>query len=377
MAISHFNFPTPIDFGAGSIKMLGDLLKSKTCKKPCVVTDQGVAKLDFFSNIITDLKKQGLTPVIYADTIGNPVASHVRAGVKAYKDSGSDSVIIVGGGAAIDVGKAIALLATNPGDLYDYEDFKDDALSAVNPLPFTIAVPTTAGTGSEVGRSSVISDDETKQKKIIFDPNMLPDHVVADPELTVGLPASVTAATGMDALTHNIEAYLATPYHPICAGIALQGTKLIGRSLVKAVNEPTNIEARSDMLMASMMGAIAFQKGLGVTHSCAHALSTCFDLHHGLANALMLSACMKFNEQAVPELIKDLCHALEIPQNGDALCKFVDETNQKISLPQGLSELGVEITDQLIDVAFADPIHPINPRPVTKEDFRALFEASM
>jgi len=377
MSIAHFNFPTSIDFGAGAIATLPTALAKHSCRRPLLVTDQGVGKLDFFSEIVSMLRKASINPATYTDTVGNPVASHVRSGVKAYKDSDCDSVVIIGGGAALDVGKAVALLATNPGDLFDYEDFKEGALSAENPLPYTIAIPTTAGTGSEVGRSSVISDDNTKQKKIIFDPNMCPDHVIADPELTLGLPASITAATGVDALTHNIEAYLATPYHPMCAGIALEGTKLVGQHLVKAVKEPSNIEARSGMLMASMMGAVAFQKGLGVTHSCAHALSTVFDLHHGLANALMLKACMEFNYESVPSLIHDLCRSLNITESGEAFCQWIEETNKRIEIPSGLGELGVEVTDQLVDIAFADPIHPINPRPVTKADFKTLFEKSM
>lgn len=375
MKVSHLNFPTSIDFGPGAIQTLPKALSNS--KKPMVVTDKGISGLEFFKNILGMLKKSGIDFLVYDETMGNPVASHVRNGVKSYKANQCDSIVTVGGGAAIDVGKAVALMATNPGDLYDYEDFKEGALSAVNPLPWTIAIPTTAGTGSEVGRSSVISDDETHQKKIIFDPSMLPDHVIADPELTFGLPGPVTAATGMDALTHNIEAYLATPYHPMCSGIALEGTKIIGKHLVRAFENPKDLEARSGMLMASMMGATAFQKGLGVTHSCAHALSTVFDLHHGLANALMLNACMKFNYSTVPNLMDDLCVALNIKTGSASLSRWIIETNSRLKLPSGLAELGVEINDRLIDVAFADPIHPFNPRPVTKQDFKNLFNESL
>src|SRR4051812_31121828 len=263
MSTYRFSFPTMIHFGPGVRHQVGNFLKEQKIHRPLIVTDKGVAGLPFIKEIQGEIEKAGLKVRVFGDIWGNPVKSQVSAGVQAFKSHEADCIVGIGGGAALDVAKAIALMATHPGDLFDYEDEKPGARPIDGPIPFWVALPTTAGTGSEVGRSSVISDDQTHIKKIIFSPKLLAKAVFADPELTLDLPAPVTAATGMDALTHCVEAYLAKGYHPICDGIGLEGFRLSAQYLVKATKEPKNIEARSQMMMSSMMGAIAFQKGLG------------------------------------------------------------------------------------------------------------------
>jgi hypothetical protein len=307
---------------------------------------------------------------------GNPVKSQVTAGVAAYRAHRADGVVGVGGGAALDVAKAIALMVQHPGDLFDYEDEKPGARPISREIPYFVAVPTTAGTGSEVGRSAVISDDETRIKKIIFSPRLLARAVFADPELTLGLPPTVTAATGMDALTHCIEAYLAKDYHPICDGIALEGLKLGARALARAVDNGADLLARADMLMASIMGAIAFQKGLGLTHSCAHPLSTVADLHHGLANGVMIDYALAFNAEAVPRRFRDLAAAVGLEDRSPAaFLGWLRDLKAHIGIPRTLGEAGVPRTqlERLADLAMADTCHANNPRPCTRADFHRIY----
>jgi alcohol dehydrogenase class IV len=369
--------PTNIRFGAGSISLLAATLQKAGVKAPLLITDRGLADTAMFKKIEKNLRDEKFKVAVFSDAVGNPVKSHVTAGVVAYGKHGADGIVIVGGGCALDVGKAVALMVHHPGDLFDYEDDKPDGLPIDKVIPFVVAIPTTAGTGSEVGASSVISDDKTHAKKIMFSPRMTPNFVLADPELTVGLPAAVTAATGMDALTHCVEAYLAKSYHPICDGIALEGTRLAMTFLKRAVNDPKDIDARGGMLMASMMGAVAFQKGLGVTHSCAHALSTCYDLHHGLANALMIIPCLRFNLEVVPERFAMLGRTIGIEgndkQRAEGFIKAVDELRLAVGIPKHLKETKGEITDRLIQVAVDDVCHGNNPRPCRAEDFRKLY----
>ncbi|MEO5802584.1 MAG: iron-containing alcohol dehydrogenase, partial [Verrucomicrobiota bacterium] len=314
MAISTFSFPTLIYFGAGARLQLPDFLAENKAFRPLVVTDRGIAPLPMFQDFLKILSHGKLAVSIFSEVFGNPTQSQVVAGVKIFKTHNADSIIGIGGGAALDVAKAIALMANHPGDLFDYEDGKPDARPIDQPIPFLVALPTTSGTGSEVGRSAVISDDTTHIKKIIFSPRLLAKAVFADPELTLDLPGKITAATGMDALTHCIEAFLAKNYHPLCDGIALEGLRLGAANLEKCVKTPRDIEARGAMMMTSMMGAIAFQKGLGINHSCAHALSAICDLHHGLANAVMMPYALPFNISAVPERFARMATTLELPQ---------------------------------------------------------------
>jgi alcohol dehydrogenase class IV len=326
------------------------------------------------------LKDAGLEPGVFSELAGNPLKSQVGAGVKAFRDHKADAIIGLGGGVSLDVAKAIALMVHHPGDLFDYEDDKPGALPVNKEIPFFVAVPTTSGTGSEVGRSAVISDDATHVKKIIFDPKLLAKVVFADPELTLGLPSAATAATGMDALTHCVEAYLAKAYHPICDGIALEGLRLASASLAICVEKPSDIEARGSMMMSSMMGAIAFQKGLGLVHSCAHALSAHKDLHHGLANGLMIDHALAFNIPAVPERFAALSQAVGLKNGkpGDFLA-WLKDLKQKIGIPAGPADKGVQAADikRLAELAFADACHPGNPRPCTQADFEAIFSAAL
>jgi alcohol dehydrogenase class IV len=308
---------------------------------------------------------------------GNPVESQVAAGVAAYRAHRADGIVGIGGGAALDVAKAIALMSTHPGAILDYEDGRAGARAIVGELPYWVAVPTTAGTGSEVGRSTVIADETSHVKRIVFSPRLLARAVFADPELTVGLPAGVTAATGMDALTHCIEAFLAREWHPICDGVALEGLRLAAVNLPRAVRDGKDLEARGGMLMASMMGAIAFQKGLGVTHSCAHALSAVCDLHHGLANGVMIDHALRHNLTGAAERFRRIARTLELARDdGAAVIAWLAQLKKEIGIPARLSETGVrrDQLPRLIDLALADGCHANNPVPCTRDDFGRTFE---
>ena len=292
--IYQYNFPTTIRFGAGSSKELADYLIKNGLSKPLISTDRVVSQLPFFKEIVKDLKQKNISVEVFDDIHKNPVKSDVYKGADAFDNTKRDSIIGIGGGAAIDVARAIVLRIHHREDLFKYDDLIGGDVFVTNDVPHFITIPTTAGTGSEVGRSAIIADDVTHQKKILFSPKLLAKIIFVDPVLTMDLPPFVTAATGMDALTHNMEAYLAKMPHPMCDGIALEGISLIHDSLVQAVNKP-DLESRSKMLIASLMGAVAFQKGLGVVHSLAHPLSALLDTHHGLANAVNIPYGMEFN----------------------------------------------------------------------------------
>jgi alcohol dehydrogenase class IV len=374
-SIYQYNFPTTIRFGAGASKELGDYLLKNELSKPLVVTDATVAQLQFFREIIGDLKKKNISVEVFSDIHKNPVKSDVYSGTDVYDGTERDSVIGIGGGAALDVARAIVLRVNHREDLFTYDDLIGGDVYVTNDVPHFITVPTTAGTGSEVGRSAIISDDETKQKKILFSPKLMAKIVFADPLLTMELPAPVTAATGMDALTHNMEAYLAKMPHPICEGIALQGMALISQSLEKAVKNPS-LESRSKMLIASMMGAIAFQKGLGVVHSLAHPLSSLLDIHHGLANAINIPYGMQFNITGFENRFKYIARSLELKdESGEAVVSYLFDLNAKIGIPHQLNAIGVkeDHIETLADLAIADFAHPNNPKPVTRDDFRQLY----
>lgn len=373
---TKFSFPTTIFFGPGVRHDVAESFLKENLKKPLIVTDKGIASLPFFHEFTQQLKTQGLNIVVFSDISGNPVKSQVLKGVEAYRSHQADSLIGIGGGAALDVTKAIALLINHSGDLFDYEDEKPGALPINGPIPFWVALPTTSGTGSEVGRSTVISDDQTHIKKIIFSPSLLAKQVFADPELTLALPPSITAATGMDAFTHCLEAYLAKGYHPICDGIALEGIRLASQNLRKAVQNPKDLEARSQMMMASMMGAIAFQKGLGLTHSCAHALSTVADFHHGLANGVMIDFALAFNVPEVPTRFEKIAEAIGIrPQNGEAFISWLRVWKKELGIPANLNEakLNRDLIPKLSQLAFQDSCHGNNPRVCTQKDFEKIF----
>ncbi|MFI5193620.1 MAG: iron-containing alcohol dehydrogenase, partial [Chitinophagales bacterium] len=372
--IYQYNFPTTIRFGAGSSKELGDYLLKNKLVKPLIVTDPNVAQLDFFKEIIKDLEKKNISVEVFSDIHKNPVKSDVYKGTQQFDDTARDSLVGIGGGAGLDVARSIVLRVNHREDLFKYDDLVGGDIYVTNDVPHFVTIPTTAGTGSEVGRSAVISDDETHQKKILFSPKLLAKIVFADPLLTMGLPPAVTAATGMDALTHNMEAFLAKMPHPMCDGIALEGMLLISQSLEKAVNKP-DLESRSKMLIASLMGAVAFQKGLGVVHSLAHPLSSLLDTHHGLANAVNIPYGMQFNIAGFESKFKRMARTLELKdESGEGVVNYLFELNSKINIPHKLRGIGVkeEHIEKLSDLAIAEFAHPNNPTPVTREDFKHL-----
>ncbi len=377
--IYQYNFPTTIRFGAGASKELGDYLILHKLYNPLIVTDGTVAQLDFFKEIIRDLQNKNISPEVFTDIHKNPVKSDVYRGTEAYDYTKSDCIIGIGGGAALDVARAIVLRVNHREDLFKYDDLIGGDIYVDNEVPHFITIPTTAGTGSEVGRSAIIADDETHQKKILFSPKLLAKIVFADPMLTMDLPPFITAATGMDALTHNMEAYIAKMSHPMCEGIALEGISLISQSLERSVNNP-NLESRSKMLIASLMGAVAFQKGLGVVHSLAHPLSSLLDTHHGLANAVNIPYGMEFNIDGFEHKFKRIARTLELKEEtGAAVVRYLFDLNTKINIPHKLRDIGVkqEHIETLSNLAIADFAHPNNPKPVSRDDFRALYSKAL
>ena len=373
--IRQYNFPTTIRFGAGAIKELPGHLTANGLKKPLLVTDPMVAQLDFFKAIIKDLEGKGLSVQVFSDIHKNPVKTDVEKGGEAFVSGDRDSIIGIGGGAAMDVARAIALRIHHHRDLFDYDDLIGGDQYVTEDVPYFITVPTTSGTGSEVGRSAIISEDDTHRKRILFSPKLLAKIVFADPLLTMDLPAFVTAATGMDALTHNMEAYIAKMYHPMAEGIALEGISLINGAIADAVLKP-DLASRSKMMIGSLMGAVAFQKGLGVVHSLAHPLSSLLDTHHGLANAVNLPYGMRFNIAGFEHKFRVMARTMELPvETGDAVVERLFALNKELGLPVTLSGIGVksEHIEQLADLAFADFCHPNNPKPVSREDFKKLY----
>lgn len=373
--VYQYNFPTTIRFGAGAIKELPAYLQKNGLKRPMIVTDPTIASLPFFKAIVSDLQAHNISVEVFNDIHKNPVKSDVYKGGDVWDNTSRDSIIGIGGGAALDVARAIVLRVNHREDLFKYDDLIGGDVYVTNDVPHFITIPTTSGTGSEVGRSAIIADDETHQKKILFSPKLMAQIVFADPELTMDLPPFITATTGMDALTHNMEAFLAKNPHPLCDGIALEGISLIKDSLEKATNKP-DLESRSKMLMASMMGAIAFQKGLGVVHSLAHPLSSLLDTHHGLANAVNIPYGMEFNIAGFEDKFRRIARTLELKEEtGEAMVKYLFELNTKVNIPHHLRDIGVkpEHIETLADLALADFAHPNNPKPVSREDFKQLY----
>lgn len=377
MTITSFSFPTPIKFGAGARKLVAQHLIDAGCIRPLIVTDRALGALPVLTEFLTHLN--GLDVAVFSGVFGNPTCSQVMDGAQAYKAHHADCVIGFGGGAALDVAKIVGLAATHEGDILEYVWDHPQVRAITHELPYFVALPTTSGTGSEVGRSSVVSENDTHLKRVVFSAKILAKTVFADPELTLGLPASITAATGMDALTHNIESYLSPAYHPLCDGIALEGTRIAAAALHTAVHHPTDLKARSDMMMASMMGAIAFQKDLGAVHSCAHALGAVCDLHHGLANALMIDTVLAWNLEAAPEKFDELAHVCKVPGGGAAFVPWLKQLKLSLGITGGLAAHGVTPAHfpRLIEIATADICHQTNPRPCTAADFDALFKAAL
>jgi alcohol dehydrogenase class IV len=377
--VRQYNFPTTIRFGAGVIKELPDHLASVGLSRPLLVTDPMVAKLDFFADIRRQLEARNFSVEVFSDMHKNPVKSDVLKGGDAFAATDRDSIIGIGGGAAMDVARAIVLRVHHRRDLFDYDDLIGGDIYVTGDVPYFVTVPTTSGTGSEVGRSAIISEDDTHRKRILFSPKLLAKIVYADPLLTMELPPFVTAATGMDALTHNLEAFLAKMYHPMCEGIALEGVELINGSIAQAVLKP-DLESRSRMMIASLMGAVAFQKGLGVVHSLAHPMSSLLDTHHGLANAVNLPYGMRWNISGCEGKFRKIARAMGLErENGEAVVERLFALNGELGLPVRLRDAGVRSghIETLADLAIADFAHPNNPKPVSREDFKQLYTEAL
>jgi alcohol dehydrogenase class IV len=376
----NFNYPTSYRIGRGRARELPEACRAFGIKRPLIVTDPGIVVLPWFAEIERNLSRPAdLSAKVFSQVEPNPTGENVEAGVAAYRSHVADGLVLVGGGSAIDVGKCIALMVGNSGSVFDYEDVGDNWLR-IDPskMPVKIAVPTTAGTGSEVGRASVIVDDQ-QHKKIIFHPKMLPELVIADPALTIGLPAKLTAATGMDAFAHCFEAFCAPSYHPMADGIALEGMRLIKNNLVTAFEDPKNITARTHMMMAATMGATAFQKGLGLVHALSHPLGGATNVHHGTANAIFLPYVMVFNRAAIADKMDTLARVLEIPVAStgfDAVLGWLVELRKHLKLPHTLEDVegfSESMAARLAPLAVKDPSMGGNPIPADERDCERVF----
>jgi alcohol dehydrogenase class IV len=373
----NWSYPTLIRFGAGRIRELPDACRTLSITRPLIVTDPALAKLPIIPDAVRILTEASLPNGVFSDIQGNPVEENVTRGVEVFRKGSHDGVIAFGGGSALDVGKAVALMVGQTRSIFDFED-REDWYTRVNVsgMAPVVAVPTTAGTGSEVGRSSVITDPRDHTKKVIFHPRMMPGVVIEDPQLTVGLPPQVTAATGMDALSHCLEAYCAPSFHPLAEGIAVEGTRLIKEWLPVAVREGSNLDARSHMLIASSMGATAFQKGLGAMHSLSHPCGASFNTHHGLTNAVVMPYVLAWNRPAIEQKMVRLAAYLGLPkQSFEGVLEWVLELRRTIGIPHTLADLGVraEQAATLAPQAFADLSTAGNPVPMDVQKFERLY----
>ena len=379
---SKWNYPTTMWVGENKVKDLGIACKTLNINKPLLVTDAGLAKSNIVIDVLRDLEEEGFLVKLYSNVVGNPTGSNVVEGVNCYKKNNCDGVIAFGGGSGLDVGKAIAFMSGQTLPIWDFEDIGDNWTKANSKkIASIIAVPTTAGTGSETGRASVILNEETGTKNIIFHPKFLPSIVILDPMLTINLPPGITAATGMDALAHNLEAYCAPGYHPMADGIALEGMKLINDWLLEAVNNGSNIEARQNMLTAASMGSTAFQKGLGAIHSLSHPVNALNNIHHGLSNAIFMPYVLSFNKNAIEKKIIKICDYLELKDRSfDGFVNWVLDLRKKLDIPHKLSEVIDEKDfdlDRLSKMALADPSTSGNPKKLTENDMRIMYQHSM
>ncbi|MDC3035893.1 iron-containing alcohol dehydrogenase [Candidatus Pelagibacter sp.] len=378
----NWNYPTTMWVGENRINDIGSACKSLNITKPLFVTDKGLSKSDIVNNTLSILKSEGISAELFSNVVGNPTGTNVIEGVESYKKNGCDGVIAFGGGSGLDVGKAIAFMSGQTLPIWEFEDVGDNWTKAnsdrIAPI---IAVPTTAGTGSETGRASVILNEDTGVKNIIFHPKFLPSIVILDPVLTVGLPPKITAATGMDALAHNLEAYCAPGYHPMADGIALEGMKLIDKWLLEAVNNGSNIEARMNMLTAASMGSTAFQKGLGAIHSLSHPVNALNNVHHGLSNAIFMPYVLTFNKDVIENKILKICDYLELSDKSfNGFINWVLELRKKLDMPHKLSEVidkkDLQI-DRLSKMALDDPSTGGNPKKLTEADMKVMYQHSM
>ncbi|MFD1218290.1 iron-containing alcohol dehydrogenase [Microbulbifer celer] len=374
---ANWNYPTAIRVGAGRVRELPALCFEFGVRAPLLVTDPGLASLPMINNILNGCEESGLRVEMFANIKGNPSGQNVNEGLTVFRTGEHDGVLAVGGGSALDAAKAVALMAGQSRPLWDFEDEADNYLrvneDAMAPV---IAVPTTAGTGSEVGRSSVITDEDAQLKRIIFHPRMLPEQVILDPELTVGLPANITAATGMDALSHNLEAFCAPNFHPMAEGIALEAMRLVSLYLPRAFVDGNDIEARMQMLVASSMGATAFQRGLGAMHALAHPLGALFDAHHGLLNAILMPYVLLANERVIGEPMERLARYLDLPKPGfGGVLDWVLQLRTDLGIPNSLGEIGIQpaASEKVGEMAAKDPAAGGNPVAFDAHDYRRIF----
>jgi len=382
MSNINWNYPTTMWVGKDRINDLGKACKQLNIKKPLLVTDGGLAKTKMVSNILKQLKIEGLETNIFSNVVGNPTGSNVNEGVKEYHNNKNDGVIAFGGGSGLDVGKAIAFMSGQNLPIWEFEDIGDNWAKADNEkIAPIISIPTTAGTGSETGRASVILNEKTGVKNIIFHPKFLSSIVILDPVLTVGLPAKITAATGMDALAHNLEAFCAPGFHPMADGIALEGMRLINKWLLIAFKDGANLDARMNMLAAASMGSTAFQKGLGAIHSLSHPVNALNNIHHGLSNAIFMPYVLTFNKDVIEEKIIKICNYLELKdQTFDGFIDWILKLRKDLNMPHKLSDV-IEKKDFDIDrlskMALEDPSTSGNPKKLTVDDMRLMYKHSI
>ena len=377
----NWNYPTPIRFGPGRIRELPQTCRELGLERPLLVTDPGLAAMPMVTDTAQSCRDAGLACEIFSDVRGNPVESNVTEGVRAFRDGGHDGVIGFGGGSALDAAKAVALMSRQTRPLWDFEDREDWWTRAdADGIAPVVAVPTTSGTGSEVGRASVITDVRDHTKKIIFHPKMMPVAVIADPELTVGLPAPVTAAVGMDALSHNLEAWCSPVFHPMAQGIALEGMRLVKEWLPAACEDGGDLTARACMQVASTMGATAFQKGLGAMHSMSHPCGAVYDTHHGLTNAVVMPYVLEFNRASIEDKMAALARYLGLGGTGfEAVQRWILELRARIGIPHTLNDIGVpsEAASRLAPTALVDPSSATNPVALTTPALVSLFENAL
>ncbi len=377
----NWNYPTSVRFGVGRVVELADACKTLGMTNPLLVTDKALASLPMVAAAVAGVTAAGLGCAVFADVQSNPVGANVDAGVAAYRAGGHDGVIAFGGGSGLDTAKAVALMVGQTRPIFDFED-REDWWTRVNVegMAPVVAVPTTSGTGSEVGRASVITDESDHTKKIIFHPKMQPAIVIADPQLTEGLPANITAWVGMDALSHNLEAFCSPFYHPMAQGIALEGMRLIKEWLPVAVKDGGNLVARSQMMVASSMGATAFQKGLGAMHALSHPCGAVFNTHHGLTNAVVMPYVLVFNRSAIEERLTALARYLDLPNPSfDAVLDWVLALSEELNIPNTLAELGVQLqhVGELAPMAALDPSCGGNPIAVDEEALAGLYRQAI
>ena len=374
---ANWSYPTAIRFGAGRIAEIADACKAAGIAKPLLVTDRGLASLPITTATLALLEQAGLGNGLFAEVDPNPNENNLAAGIDAYKSGGHDGVIAFGGGSGLDLGKLVAFMCGQNRPVWDFEDIGDWWTRAdADAIAPNIAVPTTAGTGSEVGRAGVISNSVTHEKKIIFHPKILPAIVICDPQLTVGMPPAITAGTGMDAFAHCLEAYCSPHYHPMSQGIAVEGMRLVKEYLPRAFADGSDIEARAHMMSAAAMGATAFMKGLGAIHALSHPIGAMYNSHHGTTNAVVMAPVLKFNREAIEPRIERLAAYLGIAGGFDGFYAYVVELNASLGIPANLTELGVSDPDLdwLVESALKDPSVGGNPVEMTVENTRRLFQ---